>query len=86
MNKQKLNYNDVEVSELEDLNIDNHVATIITYCWYNVERFPLVDDISTKVGYTSRQIHNLVIKYRLPKRSLITSYSKIRNNEADKKA
>ena len=49
-------YPNLKVEENEDLNIERAIFKILKYCWYNIDKFKTVDEISKKVGIPSRKI------------------------------
>lgn len=64
----KLSYQNVEVDPNEDLNIYRNICKMLRHCWFNVDRFPLVEDIAREMGYTERHITHLARVNNLPHR------------------
>jgi hypothetical protein len=77
MQRKTLHYRDAKVSPSEDLNIYNHTIRIIKYCWYNIDRFPTVQDITAATGYSDRGIRHLVAAHNLPNRMTLRSELKL---------
>ena len=66
----KARYQDIaEVDPNEDLNIYNNICKMLKYCWYNIDRFPMVEDIGEAMGYSERHITALARQNNLPHRA-----------------
>jgi len=61
-------YEHIKPVKGEDLNIENMTVRILKYCWFNVERFPTVVDISLVTMLGERTIYRYVDTYRWPDR------------------
>ena len=67
----KARYQDVDVDPNEDLNIYRNISKILEHCWFNIERFPLVEDIGMAMGYSTRHVTTLARINNLPHRSIV---------------
>ena len=47
---------DINPKEGEELNINKAILKILKYCWYNIDRFKTIDDISKEVGLSPGKI------------------------------
>ena len=68
----KATYEHIEVDPNEDLNIYRNISKILEYCWFNTERFPLVEDIAEAMGYCTRHVTTLARMNNLPHRNIVT--------------
>jgi hypothetical protein len=60
---------EVEVTEGEDLNIENMKERIITKAWYDTARFHDITDIAVGIGVGTRTLYFYAKKLKLPRRS-----------------
>jgi hypothetical protein len=73
----KARWQDVDVNPNEDLNIYRNISRILEYCWFDIERFPSVEDIAETMGYCTRHVSTLARMNNLPHRGMVTK--EIRN-------
>jgi len=64
---------DINPKKDEDLSIHNSKIKIVERCWYDLEKFPTVKEISDATGFSSRNLHNFVkdnnFKQRKPRKN-----------------
>ena len=77
----KARYQDVEVDPNEDLNIYRNISRILEYCWFNTERFPLVEDIGIAMGYCTRHVTTLARMNNLPHRNIVAKEVRYASNK-----
>ena len=77
----KARYQDVEVDPNEDLNIYNNTCKILEYCWFEIDRFPLVEDIAMAMGYSTRHVSTLARINNLPHRSIVAKVIRYETNK-----
>jgi hypothetical protein len=73
----KARYQDVDVDANEDLNIYNNICKIVEECWFDTERFPMVEDIAMAMGCSDRHVTHLARMNNLPHRMDVMRINKI---------
>ena len=77
----KARYQDVYVDPNEDLNIYSNICKILEYCWYEIDKFPTLPDISRAMGYCERHITALARANNLPHRAELIQELKYASNK-----
>jgi AraC-like DNA-binding protein len=53
----------------EDLNLERMKLRIIRKCWFDISRFPTMDDVSRVTGLSQRTLHRYAKDNDLPSRT-----------------